>query len=161
MNPKLLIVDDDEEIRTQMKWALAKDYEVSLAEDRPTALENFRAAHPPVVLLDLGLPPHPGNPEEGLAALSDLLAQDRLVKVVIVSGQGEKENALRAIGAGAYDFLSKPVDMEELKFLLKRCFHVVQLEKEYATMQGLMGGDSFEGMLGASSQMRPIFDTIR
>jgi two-component system NtrC family response regulator len=161
MNPKLLIVDDDEEIRTQMKWALAKDYEVSLAEDRPSALEAFRAGQPPVVMLDLGLPPHPNNPEEGLSALSELLTLDRLVKVVIVSGQGEKENALRAIGAGAYDFLSKPVDMEEMKFLLRRCFHVVQLEKEYATMQNLMGGDSFEGMLGASAQMRPIFDIIR
>src|SRR5215469_1996883 len=106
MNPKLLIVDDDEEIRTQMKWALAKDYEVSLAEDRPTALETFRTAQPSVVLLDLGLPPHPGNPQEGLAALSELLTLDRLVKVVIISGQGEKENALQAIGAGAYDFLS-------------------------------------------------------
>ncbi len=161
MNPKLLIVDDDEEIRTQMKWALAKDYDVALAEDRASALETFRAAPPSVVLLDLGLPPHPNNPEEGLAVLSDLLALDRLVKVVIISGQGEKENALRAIGNGAYDFLSKPVEMEEVKFLLKRCFHVAQLEKEYAAMQQLMGGDSFEGMLGASAQMRPIFETIR
>ena len=161
MNPKLLIVDDDEEIRTQMKWALAQDYEVLLAEDRASALEIFRASQPSVVLLDLGLPPNPSNPEEGLAVLSDLLALDRLVKVVIVSGQGEKENALRAIGNGAYDFLSKPVEMEEVKFLLKRCFHVAQLEKEYATMQQLMGGDSFEGMLGTSAQMRPIFETIR
>jgi len=161
MNPKLLIVDDDEEIRTQMKWALAKDYEVSLAEDRATALDLFRTVQPSVVLLDLGLPPNPATPEEGLAILSDLLNLDRLVKVVIVSGQGEKENALRAIGAGAYDFLSKPVDMEEVKFLLRRCFHVVQLEKEYAQMQSLMGGDSFEGMLGSSAQMKPIFDTIR
>jgi two-component system NtrC family response regulator len=161
MNPKLLIVDDDEEIRTQMKWALVKDYEVSLAEDRASALNSFRATRPPMVLLDLGLPPHPGSPDEGLAVLSELLAQDRLVKVVIISGQGEKENALRAIGAGAYDFLSKPVEMEELKFLLKRCFHVAQLEQEYAAMQQLMGGDSFEGMLGASPQMRPIFETIR
>jgi two-component system NtrC family response regulator len=160
MNPKLLIVDDDEEIRTQMKWALAQDYEVLLAEDRASALEIFRASQPSVVLLDLGLPPNPSNPEEGLAVLSDLLALDRLVKVVIVSGQGEKENALRAIGNGAYDFLSKPVE-EEVKFLLKRCFHVAQLEKEYATMQQLMGGDSFEGMLGTSAQMRPIFETIR
>src|SRR6185437_14627977 len=107
MNPKLLIVDDDEEIRTQMKWALAKDYEIILAEDRPSALETFRSAQPHVVLLDLGLPPHPGNPEEGLAALSELLALDNTTKVVIISGQGEKENALRAIGAGAYDFLGK------------------------------------------------------
>jgi two-component system NtrC family response regulator len=161
MNPKLLIVDDDEEIRTQMKWALAKDYVVSLAEDRPSALETFRAAQPSVVLLDLGLPPHPSNPDEGLAVLSELLALDRLVKVAIISGQGEKENALRAIGAGAYDFLSKPVEMEEVKFLLKRAFHVAQLEREYAAMQQLIGGDAFEGMQGSSAQMRPVFETIR
>jgi two-component system NtrC family response regulator len=161
MNPRLLIVDDDEEIRTQMKWALAKDYDVLLAEDRPSAVTAFLAGQPAVVLLDLGLPPHPGSPEEGLAALSEILGHNGLTKVVIVSGQGEKENALRAIGAGAYDFLSKPVDMEELKFLLKRCFHVAHLEKEYAAMQQLMGGDSFEGMLGASPQMRPIFESIR
>ena len=161
MKPKLLIVDDDEEIRTQMKWALAADYEVTLAEDRPTAIEAFRSAQPPVVLLDLGLPPHPGNPEEGLATLSALHALDRLVKVIIISGQGEKHNALRAIGASAYDFFTKPVEMDELKFLLKRCFQVVQLEKEYAEMQQLVATDSFEGMLGTSPVMRPIFESIR
>jgi len=161
MKPKLLIVDDDEEIRTQMKWALGGDYEVFQAESRSSALEVFRTERPAAVLLDLGLPPHPNNPEEGLAVLTELLAQDRLVKVIIISGQGEKENALRAIGAGAYDFLVKPVEMDELKFLLKRCFHVVQLEKEYAEMQQLLRGDSFEGMLGASPQMRPVFETIR
>jgi two-component system NtrC family response regulator len=161
MNPKLLIVDDDDEIRTQMKWALAKEYEILLAEDRASAMENFNSARPQVVLLDLGLPPHPGNPEEGLATLSELLDLDRLAKVVIVTGQGEKEVALRAIGSGAYDFLCKPVEMEELKFLLKRCFYVAQLEKEYGEMQHLLGGDSFEGMLGNSQSMQPVFDSIR
>jgi two-component system NtrC family response regulator len=161
MNPKLLIVDDDDEIRTQMKWALAKDYEILLAEDRPNAVENFCSNHPSVVLLDLGLPPQPGNPTEGLATLSELLALDRLTKIVIITGQGEKEIALRAIGAGAYDFLSKPVETEELKFLLKRCFHVAQLEKEYGELQQLLGGDSFEGMLGSSPSMQPVFDSIR
>ena len=161
MKPKLLIVDDDEEIRTQMKWALAADYDVALAEDRPSALEMFRTTQPSVVLLDLGLPPHPGNPEEGLATLSALMALDRLVKVIIISGQGEKQNALRAIGASAYDFFTKPVEMDELKFLLKRCFQMVQLEKEYAAMQQLVHTDSFEGMLGTSAPMRPIFEAIR
>jgi two-component system, NtrC family, response regulator len=161
MNPKLLIVDDDEEIRTQMKWALAKDYDISLAEDRASAVEQFRAAQPSVILLDLGLPPNPANPEEGLATLSELLALDRLVKVVIVTGQGEKEIALLAIGGGAYDFLSKPVEMEEVKFLLKRCFHVAQLEKEYGKLQHMLGGDPFEGMLGSSAPMQPVFDSIR
>ena len=161
MNPKLLIVDDDEEIRTQMKWALAKDYAVSLAEDRAGALELFRTLQPMVVLLDLGLPPNPNNPEEGLAILSEVLGLNPLAKVVIVSGQGEKTNALRAIGAGAYDFLTKPVDMEELKFLLKRCFHTAQLEKEYGQMQKLVHGDIFEGVLGESTPMRAIFESIR
>src|ERR1035438_2866215 len=161
MNPKLLIVDDDDEIRTQMKWALANDYEILVAENRESAVEIFRAQLPAVVLLDLGLPPQPANPEEGLAALSDLLALDRLAKVVIITGQGEKEVALRAIGAGAYDFLCKPVEMEELKFLLKRCFHVAQLERKYREMQQLLQGDAFEGMLGTSRPMQAVFDVIR
>jgi two-component system NtrC family response regulator len=161
MNLKLLIVDDDDEIRTQMKWALAKDYEILVADNRGSAVEIFQKELPSVVLLDLGLPPQPGNPEEGLAALSELLALNRLAKVVIVSGQGEKEVALRAIGAGAYDFLCKPVEMDELKFLLTRCFHVARLEQEYREMQQLLQGDAFEGMLGTSPPMQVVFDTIR
>jgi two-component system NtrC family response regulator len=161
VKPKLLIVDDDEEIRTQMKWALAKDYEILAAGDRATATELFRSGRPAVVLLDLGLPPHPGTPEEGLATLTDLLALDSLAKIVIISGQGEKNNALQAVGAGAYDFLGKPVDMDELKALLKRCFHVALLEREYREMQQLIQGDSFEGFLGTSPPMQAVFESIR
>jgi two-component system, NtrC family, response regulator len=161
MNPKLLIVDDDDEIRTQMKWALAKDYQILVAENRNSAVEMFRAEQPAVVLLDLGLPPQPASPEEGLATLSELLVVDRLAKVVIITGQGEKEVALRAIGAGAYDFLCKPVETDELKFLLRRCFHVAQLEREYHAMQQLLEGDAFEGLLGTSRPMQAVFDAIR
>lgn len=161
MNPKLLIVDDDEEIRTQMRWALAREYEILMAGNRTSATDVFRSARPAVVLLDLGLPPHPNTPEEGLAALSDLLALDRLVKVVIITGQGEKEVALRSVGAGAYDFMCKPVEMEDLKLLLKRCFHVARLEREYREMQRLLQGDTFEGMLGTSPPMQAVFDSIR
>lgn len=159
--PKLLIVDDDEEIRTQMRWALAADYSVVMAGDRAAALEQFRSHRPSVVLLDLGLPPNPGTPEEGLAALSEILATDRLAKVVIVSGQGEKGPALRAIGAGAYDFVGKPVEMDELKLLLKRCFHLAQLEREYYQMQQTLRSDSFEGLLGTGPRMQVVFDAIR
>jgi two-component system, NtrC family, response regulator len=161
MNSTLLIVDDDEEIRTQMKWALAKDYEILLAEDRASAVETFRSNQPVVALLDLGLPPNPGNPDEGLATLSELLALNQLIKVIIITGQGEKKIALQAIGAGAYDFLSKPVDMEELKLILKRCFQIAQLETEYREMQQLLQGDAFEGILGTSVPMRSVFDTVR
>src|SRR5216110_2769810 len=105
MKPQLLIVDDDQEIRTQMKWALSSDYEVVLAEDRATAVERFKASAPAVTLLDLGLPPHPSGCEEGLAVLSELLALDPQGKIIIISGQGEKNNAIQAVGSGAYDFL--------------------------------------------------------
>jgi two-component system NtrC family response regulator len=161
MNPKLLIVEDDEEIRTQMKWALAGDYDIVLAEDRPSAVETFQTIRPLVVLLDLGLPPHPGDPDEGLAALSELLTLERLAKIVIITGQGEKSIALRAIGAGAYDFLIKPVDTEELKLLVRRGFHVASLEVEYRQMQQMLGGNAFAGMMGASPAIRAVFDSIR
>jgi two-component system, NtrC family, response regulator len=161
MKPKLLIVDDDEEIRTQMRWALTQDYDIQLAGDRASALEAFRSSRPAVVLLDLGLPPHPGTPEEGLATLSELIAADGMVKVVIVTGQGEKENALRAVGSGAYDFLGKPVEMVELKLMLKRCFHIAQLEREYRDMQLRFQGDAFEGMLGTNPRMLAVFNSIR
>jgi two-component system, NtrC family, response regulator len=161
MKPKLLIVDDDEEILTQMKWAVGQDYDVFLAGDRAGALEMFRSCRPAVTILDLGLPPRPNEPEEGLAALSGLLALDKSTKVIIISGQGEKENALRAVGAGAYDFLCKPVEIEELKLLLRRCFYVANLEKEYRDMQQRAGEELFEGMLGTSPQMQKVFAAIR
>ncbi len=160
-NPTLLIVEDDEEIRTQMRWALAQDYTIVLAGDRANAVEAFRAHRPSVVLLDLGLPPRPASPDEGLATLADLLAADRSAKIVIVSGQAEKANALQAIGAGAYDFLGKPIEMDELKLLLRRCFHVSQLEREYRTLQQQLNGGSFEGLLGGGGRMPAVFDAIR
>ena len=90
IKPLLLIVDDEPEIRSQLKWALAGDYEVLMAGDRVSALELFRQKRPQVTLLDLGLPPESGTPEEGLATLSGILAIDNLAKVIILSGQGEK-----------------------------------------------------------------------
>jgi two-component system, NtrC family, response regulator len=161
MLPKLLIVDDDEEIRTQMKWALAKDYEIFLAEDRPSALAAFAEHRPSVVLLDLGLPPHPGTSEEGLAALSEMTTRERSAKIIIISGQGEKTNALQAIGAGAYDFLTKPVEVPELQLLLKRTFHVAGLERDYRELQAQVRAETFEGLLGTSPQMQRVFNSVR
>jgi two-component system, NtrC family, response regulator len=161
MKPDLLIIDDDEDIRSQMKWALAGDYEVYLAEDRPSGLQAFQANQTPVVLLDLGLPPDPGNISEGFQALEEILARDKSAKVIIITGQGEKENALRAIGEGAYDFLCKPVEIEELKIILKRAFHVALLEREYAAVRARLNGDTFEGMLGTSPAMQQVFTSIR
>jgi two-component system, NtrC family, response regulator len=161
MKPKILIVDDDEAIRTQMKWALSEQYEVHFAEDRNAAVESFEANSPAVTLLDLGLPPRPNECDEGLAVLSDILAIDNTAKVIIISGQGEKQNAIEAVGAGAYDFLCKPVEMEELRLLIRRCIHVVELEKEYHRLQQSQRADVFENMLGTSPQMQTVFTLIR
>jgi two-component system NtrC family response regulator len=161
MRSELLIVDDDEGIRSQMKWALSQDYDVILAEDRPAALETFKARRPAVVLLDLGLPPHPGDPEEGLAALSEMLTLDNLTKTIVITGQAERDVALRAIAEGAYDFLCKPVEMDELKVILKRAYYVAQLEMECRKMRQFLGSDTFEGMLGTSPQMQEVFHSIR
>jgi two-component system, NtrC family, response regulator len=161
MKPKILIVDDDEAIRTQMKWALSEQYEVHFAEDRNAAVESFEANSTAVTLLDLGLPPRPNECDEGLAVLSDILAIDNTAKVIIISGQGEKQNAIEAVGAGAYDFLCKPVEMEELRLLIRRCIHVVELEKEYHKLQQSQRSDVFEDMLGTSPQMQTVFTLIR
>lgn len=161
MKPALLIVDDDEEIRSQLRWALASEYEVSLAADRSEAVKVFRELHPPVVLLDLGLPPSPAAPTEGLATLGEILAEDRRAKVIIVSGQGERANAMQAIGMGAWDFFGKPIDTSELQAILRRAFHVARLELDFHALQQKFHEDSFEGILGNSPGMREAFRLIQ
>ncbi|MGZ3514222.1 MAG: response regulator, partial [Thermodesulfobacteriota bacterium] len=121
--PKLLIVEDDSSIATQMKWALTQDYEVFLAEDRPSALEIFVKERPLVVTLDLGLPPHPGEVKEGFETLGEMLSEDSVLKVIVMTGQGEKDHAIKAIGEGAYDFFCKPIEIEEFKVVLNRAFY--------------------------------------
>jgi two-component system NtrC family response regulator len=132
-----------------------------MAEDRVGAVAAFTAQRPAVTLLDLGLPPRPNDPDEGMSTLAALLALDPLSKVIIVSGQGDKQNALRAVGAGAYDFLSKPVDVDELRLVLQRCIYLAELEQEYRAMQQSRRGDSFEDIVGASPQMQAVFNFIR
>lgn len=159
--PKLLIVDDDEDLRTQMKWALAEEYKVFLAEDRKSALAMFKKELPPVITLDLGLPPHPAGVEEGFLTLSEILAENGQVKVVIITGRGEKENALQAVAQGAYDFFYKPIQLDELKVVIKRAFYLSQLEQEQRKLQNRLSGDSFEGMLGTCPKMLEVFSTIK
>ena len=161
MKPRVLIVDDDEAIRTQTKWALNQDYDVCLAEDRRGALDVFAATPPAVTLLDLGLPPRPNGSDEGLAILSDILAMDNTAKIIVISGQSEKRNAIEAVGAGAYDFLCKPVEMDELKLVLRRCINVLDLEREYRQLQQSRQSETFEEMLGSSPQMQSVFAFIR
>jgi len=159
--PTLLIVDDDEEIRTQLKWALEGEYDLVIAADREQAVNLFSERRPATTLLDLGLPPQPNECKEGLAALDEILAIEPAAKVVILSGQSERENAIQAIGAGAYDFLPKPIEPEILKLLLRRCINVVQLEREYRELERRSTVQGFEKMLGASTKMEQVFASIK
>lgn len=158
---KLLIVDDDEDLRTQMKWALTADYNVYLAEDRQSAIAIINKEQPAVVTLDLGLPPNPAGVEEGFAILDHILDNYSHTKVIIITGRGEKEYALRAVEKGAYDFFYKPIQLDELKVVLRRAFHVSQLEHEQREMRHRLSGDTFEGMIGTSPKMQDVFSTIR
>jgi two-component system NtrC family response regulator len=158
---KLLIVEDDEDVRSQMKWALVQDYEILTAGTRAEAMASIRGQQPRVVILDLGLPPHPASTEEGFATLSEAIAADPQIKVVIVTGRAEKEHAMKAIAQGAYDILYKPVQLDELGTILKRAYHVSGLERDHADLQRRMGEGAFEGMLGTSPKMQEVFATVR
>src|SRR5205085_3190998 len=103
----------------------------------------------------------PNDPEEGLATLSELLGVDSLAKIIVVTGQAEKQNALQAIGQGAYDLLCKPVEIAELKIILKRAFYVAQLEREHREMQNRVAESALEGMLGTSPQIQQVVTSIR
>jgi two-component system NtrC family response regulator len=159
--PKLLIIEDDEELSTQMKWALSQDYNITIAGDRESAVSIFRKEAPLVVTLDLGLPPQPADVEEGFNTLADILNRDNTTKVIIITGRGEKENALQAIAQGAYDFFYKPIQVDELKVVLRRAFHVSQLEREQRALKQRLSIDTFEHMLGICVKMQDVFSIIR
>lgn len=159
----LLIIDDNEEIRSQLKWGLTKEYSISLAESRAQALALYRRTRQKVVILDLGLPPHEDTSIEGLACLEELLAENPYVKVIIMTGNAEKENALQAIGLGAYDFYPKPPVLAELKVILSRAFHLANIEEQNRALreQTFNPAPGLNGMVGVSPQMQVIFATIR
>jgi two-component system NtrC family response regulator len=159
--PKLLIVEDDSAVATPMKWVLSQDYEILLAEDRVTAMDVFKRETPSVVTLDLGLPPSPSEVKEGFAALAEMLSHDGFAKIIVITGQGEKDHALKAIGQGAYDFFCKPIQIDELKVVLQRAFYVSQLERENREYQLQSNGEPFAAMLGASPQIEEVFASIR
>jgi two-component system NtrC family response regulator len=158
---KLLIIEDDSELSTQMKWGLAEAYQIFQAGDRLEALKILNDEQPPVVTLDLGLPPKPDGVEEGFRILGDILSRDTLAKVIVITGQNDKENALVAVGQGAYDFLPKPVKLEELRIILDRAFYVSRLEREHLDLKKRMDTNVFEKMLGTSPQMLKVFEMIQ
>ena len=158
--PKVLIVDDDEQIRKQIQWFISDEFEVYSAGDRLAAIDTFKKEETPVVLLDLGLPPHPRDAVEGLRALDDMLALNSLAKIIIVSGNSERKNALIAVDKGAYDIFPKPLDLDELKIVLRRVCRRVDMENENIRERKPTDESSFGKIVGASPSMQIILKSI-
>ena len=155
--PKLLIIEDDEGLQRQLRWAY-DDYEVIAATTRAQAIELLRLHEPAVATLDLGLPPDPDGVTEGFATLAELLALKPEIKVIVASGHGARESAMRAIAGGAYDFYQKPVDIDELGMIVRRAFHVQALEAENSRLAALPpeGGSVLGGMITAAPEMLKV-----
>ena len=148
---KLLIVEDDLGIQKQLKWGLP-GYELLFAEDRQKAISQLRRHEPKVVTLDLGLPPDPANASEGLAILSEIMSLAPNTKVIVVTGNSDNTNALKAIELGAYDFYQKPIEMETLAIIVARAFHLTNLEDEVRQLQH--AGNPFGGIIGTSPNIQ-------
>ena len=152
--PKLLVVEDDAGLQRQFKWSY-ENHQVILAGDRSAALEALRTHQPAVVTLDLGLPPDPDGVSEGFATLEAILAARPATKVIVASGHGARESARRAIAMGAFDFYNKPVDIDELGLIVRRAYHVAELEAENRRLaDAANSGDKvLGGIVTASPEM--------
>ncbi|MCZ8337316.1 MAG: PEP-CTERM-box response regulator transcription factor [Burkholderiaceae bacterium] len=144
--PALLVVEDDRGLQRQIRWSLA-DYDVVFAEDRDSAIAALRRIEPAVVTLDLGLPPTPDTTEQGFRILEEMLSLAPATKVVVLTGQNDRANAVRAVALGAYDFFAKPFDAEVLGLVVARAFRLADLERENRRLQASRVPDSVEGLL--------------
>jgi two-component system NtrC family response regulator len=158
---KLLIVEDDEGLQRQLRWAY-DDYEVLVASDRGAALDLIRSQEPAVVTLDLGLPPDPDGVTEGFATLETILSLKPDTKVIVASGHGARESALRAISSGAYDFYQKPVDIDQLGLIVRRAFQLHGIEHENKRLEERVGDERtvLGTMITAAPEMLKVARTI-
>ncbi len=159
--PKLLIVEDDEGLQAQLKWAY-DDFDVVIAGTREAALAALRSEEPAVVTLDLGLPPDPDGTSEGFAVLDAIMAMKPDTKVIVASGHGARESALRAVELGAYDFYQKPVDIDTLGLIVQRAWRLHQIERENRRLSEKVGEDRtvLGSMVTAAPEMARVARTI-
>jgi two-component system NtrC family response regulator len=156
---KILIVEDDPGLQIQIRWALS-DFQTLVANDRRSGLSLFQKEKPAVVVLDLGLPPHPDESIEGLKLLSAALALRPLTKIIVVSGMDDRATALEAIDLGAYDFCAKPFDRQVLTTVIKRALNLHQIEEELQTLRDAHQNEPLAGLIGGSPEMLNICHMI-
>jgi two-component system, NtrC family, response regulator len=151
----LLIVEDDPELRRQLRWSF-DGQEPVFAENREEAFAALRRFEPPVVLQDLGLPPDPAGSSEGLATLSGILELAPRTKVIVVTGHHDRRIAVQAVAMGAYDFYEKPVDIEALRLMVKRAFHIARLEREVDLLRQRDAVGGLHGIIAADRAMLSV-----
>jgi two-component system NtrC family response regulator len=159
---KLLIVDDNDDIRQQLKWGLNQEFQVLLAADGREALQQFKAEKPNVVVLDLGLPPYADSSIEGFRCLDEMLGLNPAAKIIMLTGNNERENALKAMRMGAFDFYAKPPVLNELKVIITRAFHLANIDEQNLRQVSAESEDGGQwGMVGSCPEMQAVFHTIR
>ncbi|MGH7309009.1 MAG: PEP-CTERM-box response regulator transcription factor [Candidatus Rokuibacteriota bacterium] len=158
--PKALIVEDDPQMSRQLAIGLGDEFDVMTAGDRTTALALLRREEPHVILLDLGLPPSPESPEEGLRFLEELRGEATSRRVIVYTGHGQRHHVLRALSFGVRDVLSKPFDLDALKLVMHRTCWVNEAEQELALARRDTEPQD-EEMIGTSPAIRQVFGSIR
>lgn len=151
----LLIVEDDLALQKQLKWSLDR-FESVVADDVASAVLQFRRSSPAVVTMDLGLPPDRDSVSEGFRCLEKLLELDPAAKVIVLTGQNDQDNALRAIRMGAYDFLAKPVDPDVLSLTVERAYRLYELQQENRRLQMQQSSDVFSGLVTRDPGMQRV-----
>jgi two-component system NtrC family response regulator len=155
----LLIVEDDLALQKQIKWSLDQ-FEAVTANDRESALVQLRRHAPAVVTMDLGLPPDADSVSEGFKLLEQILAVEPDTKVIVLTGQNDQANALRAVALGAYDFFAKPFEPELLNLTIDRAFRLFELQRENRRLQALQQPDALSGLTTRDPEMLKICRTI-
>ena len=155
----LLIVEDDLALQKQIKWSLDQ-FESVTAHDRESALVQLRRHVPAVVTMDLGLPPDADSVSEGFKLLEQILQVDPDIKVIVLTGQNDQANALRAVSLGAYDFLAKPFEPELLNLTIGRAFRLFELQSENRRLRGLHQPDALSGLMTRDPEILRICRTI-
>jgi two-component system NtrC family response regulator len=155
----LLIIEDDPGLQSQLRWCFDDTIDVIIANDDKSAIAMIRRSEPQVITLDLGLPPDPGGATVGFSILQKTLTLAPNTKIIVITGREEKENAIKSIGLGAYDFYQKPIDAETLRFVVERAFRLHELEAENRALL-LSQRPSLEGLIASSEQMLVTCKTI-
>jgi len=153
--PLLLMIEDDKGLQKQMRWSFDQ-YEVVFAGDRESAIAALRRYEPAVVTLDLGLPPDPDVPDHGFRTLEEILSLAPSTKVIALTGQNDRANALRAIGLGAYDFFAKPFEADVLGLVIARAFRLADLERENRRLTEASLGEAVTGLLTRDPGMSKV-----